>query len=166
MAAAEVAVNVATLVLAVEAGLNDTVTPLGRPETLRATLPVKPLFGVTVIVLVPMAPCTTFNGEAESVNDAGVETVKAIATVAVRLPDLPVTVTVAVPAAAVAPAVNVRVLDVVALAGLNDAVTPLGSPATVRATAPVNPDVGETAIGAVAVPLWTTVTADADVVNV
>lgn len=38
--------------------LNDAVTPLGRPEAEYETVPVKPFFAVTVIVLVPVLPCT------------------------------------------------------------------------------------------------------------
>src|SRR5207245_11162187 len=38
-------------------GLNKAVTPLGRPEADKLTLPVKPFCGVTAIVLVPLAPC-------------------------------------------------------------------------------------------------------------
>ena len=46
-------------VLVVVAGfvLNDAVTPLGRPEADKLTLPLKPFCGVTVIVLVPALPC-------------------------------------------------------------------------------------------------------------
>jgi hypothetical protein len=78
-----------------------------------------------------------------------------MATVEVSVPDLPVTVTFAatVVAAALALAVKVNVLAVVVLAGLNDAVTPLGRPEIVRATAPLNPLTGETLIEAVAVAL-------------
>ena len=36
--------------------LKEAVTPLGRPDAESATLPVKPFFGVTVIVLVPLPP--------------------------------------------------------------------------------------------------------------
>ena len=54
----------------------------------------------------------------------------------VRLPDVPVTVTSAAPTVAVLDAVRVRVLVVVALAGLKDAVTPAGRPLAERATAP------------------------------
>ena len=62
------AVRVNVLVLVVLAGLNDAVTPLGRPEADRLTLPLKPFCGVTVIVLVPPAPCMTVTllGEVES----------------------------------------------------------------------------------------------------
>ena len=50
------AVSVSVLVVVVELGLNNAVTPLGRPDTDKLTLPVKPYCGVTVIVLVPLAP--------------------------------------------------------------------------------------------------------------
>jgi hypothetical protein len=56
VAAPALAVSVNVLVLVVLPGLNDAVTPLGRPEADRATLPVKPFSGVTVIVLVPAVP--------------------------------------------------------------------------------------------------------------
>ena len=71
--------------------------------------------------------------------------------VAVRLPDVPVTVTVAVPTVAVLLAVSVRTLEVVDEVGLNDAVTPLGRPEAARVTLPVNPFAPTTAM--VDVPL-------------
>jgi hypothetical protein len=64
------------------------------------------------------------------------------ATVVVRViaPDVPVTVIVAAPLAAALDAVSVRVeLAPVADAGLKLAVTPLGNPLAVKATAPVKP---------------------------
>lgn len=67
-----VAVNVKVLVLVVLvvlAGLNEGVTPLGRPEADKATLPLKPFCGVTVMVLEPLDPCVIVKlvGDAESV---------------------------------------------------------------------------------------------------
>lgn len=56
-AAPPVAVNVKVLVLVVLAGLKDAVTPLGRLDAVRFTLPEKPLCAVTVIVLAPLASC-------------------------------------------------------------------------------------------------------------
>ena len=63
------AVNVSVLVPVVLVGLKDAVTPLGRPEADKLTLPVKPLVGLIVIVLVPLPPCVTVTlvGAAESV---------------------------------------------------------------------------------------------------
>lgn len=56
MAAVPLAVSVNTLVPVVLLGLKDAVTPLGRPDADKLTLPVKPFSGVTVMVLVPLAP--------------------------------------------------------------------------------------------------------------
>jgi hypothetical protein len=51
--------KVTTLVLLVVAGLNAAVTPLGRPLAESVTLPLKPLAGIAVMVLVVLAPCFT-----------------------------------------------------------------------------------------------------------
>ena len=69
VAAALLAVSVKVLVLTVLLGLNDAVTPLGRPEADKLTLPLKPCCGETVMVLVPLPPCTIVKlfGDAESV---------------------------------------------------------------------------------------------------
>ena len=42
-------------------GLNAAVTPLGRPDAARLTLPLNPFAGLIVTVLVPLLPCTTLN---------------------------------------------------------------------------------------------------------
>ena len=57
VAAVALAVSVNRLVVVVGSGTNAAVTPLGRPEAVRLTLPVKPLAGTTVMVLVPLPPC-------------------------------------------------------------------------------------------------------------
>ncbi len=67
-------------------------------------------------------------------------------TVAVVLPDVPVTVNVALPADAVLLAVKVSTLLVVLLVGLNAAVTPLGNAEIVKITEPVKPPDGVTLI--------------------
>jgi hypothetical protein len=72
-----------------------------------------------------------------------VVTVRAIVVVWLRLPLVPVTVTVAVPVA-VLDAVKVRVLVPVVDAGLKLAVTPVGRPLALSATDPVNPFDGVT----------------------
>ena len=59
--------------------------------------------------------------------------------VSVRLPEVPVMVSVLVPTLAVLLAVRVSVLVPVVEAGENEAVTPLGRPDTERFTLPVNP---------------------------
>ena len=51
------AVRVRVLVPVVDAGLKLAVTPAGKPLAASATVPVKPFTGVTVIVLLPLAPC-------------------------------------------------------------------------------------------------------------
>jgi hypothetical protein len=50
------AVRVSTLEVVEDVGLNEAVTPLGRPEVVKATLPVNPPMSVTEIVSVPLAP--------------------------------------------------------------------------------------------------------------
>jgi len=57
----------------------------------------------------------------------------------VRLPEVPVTVSVTVPVAAVLLAVSVSTLAVVAGFGLKDAVTPFGSPEADNVTLPPKP---------------------------
>ena len=47
------AVRVNVLVDAVGSGLNPAVTPFGRPEAVNVGLPLNPLTGTTVMVLVP-----------------------------------------------------------------------------------------------------------------
>ena len=51
------ALSVRVLVFVVLVGLNDAVTPRGKPEADRLTLPLKPFCGLIVMVLVPAAPC-------------------------------------------------------------------------------------------------------------
>ena len=61
------AVSVRVLVVVAGFVLNDAVTPLGRPEADKVTLPLKPFCGVTVIVFVPAVPCVIVKllGDAE-----------------------------------------------------------------------------------------------------
>ncbi len=51
--AVALAVSVSVLVLVAGLGVNAAVTPLGRPDAERVTLPLKPFAGVMVIALVP-----------------------------------------------------------------------------------------------------------------
>jgi hypothetical protein len=69
VAAVPLAVRVSVLVLDVLLGLNDAVTPLGRPDADKLTLLAKPFCGLTVMVLAPLAPCTIVKlfGDAERV---------------------------------------------------------------------------------------------------
>ena len=67
-AAVLLAVSVSVLVLVVLLGLNEAVTPAGKPDADKLTLPLKPFCGVMVMVFVPLAPCVsvTLLNEVES----------------------------------------------------------------------------------------------------
>jgi hypothetical protein len=65
--------------------------------------------------------------------------VREIVVVLARLPDVPVTVTENAPVVAVLLAASVKVVVEVAGFGLNEAVTPLGSPEAEKITSPVKP---------------------------
>jgi len=142
------AVRVNVLALVVLAGLNVAVTPLGRPDADKLTLPLNPLCGDTVIVLVPLAPCIKLRllGDADRVKFPVGFTLRVIVVWCVTLPDVPVTDTVTAPMAAVLLAVNVKTLVPAVLLGLKDAVTPLGRPAADKLTLPVKPFSGVTVI--------------------
>jgi len=56
VAAVALAVSVKELVVVAEAGLKAAVTPLGKPDADKLTLPVKPFWGATVMVLEPFDP--------------------------------------------------------------------------------------------------------------
>ena len=56
VAAVTAAVSIKELVLVAEAGLKNAVTPLGKPDADKLTLPVKPFRGATVMVLEPLDP--------------------------------------------------------------------------------------------------------------
>ena len=78
---------------------------------------------------------------AESVK-LGTETDKVRAVLAVREPEVPVTVTVYCPTGTVLLAVSVITLELLVAEvgfGAKDAVTPLGRPVTARLTLPANP---------------------------
>jgi spore maturation protein SpmA len=142
-AAEPLAVSVSVLVPAVGFGLNNAVTPLGRTDVARLTLPVNPPTSVTVMVLAPPAPpaaIVTLLGAADSVKPGVELTVRATVVVAVSVPEVPVIVTVVGPPVAAEPlAVSVSVLVPAVGFGLNNAVTPLGRTDVARVTLPVNP---------------------------
>lgn len=103
-----------------------------------------------MIVVVAVPPCATVRlvGNAESRKSgcdgggAGAFTVRVMVAVLVRLPDVPVMVTLPVPTDAPLLAASVKVLELVAGLGLKDAVTPLGKPEADRETLPLKPFVG------------------------
>ena len=169
MLAAPLAVKVSVLVLVVVlAGLNDAVTPLGKPEADKLTLALKPFCGVTVIVLVPLAAWKTLKvlGDADSVKLPTLFTVRETVVELVKRPAVPVMVTLVVPIGAVPLAVNVNVLVLAVLVGLNAAVMPLGSPEADKLTLLLNPFRGTTLIVLVVLVPRVTLTLAGDAVSV
>jgi hypothetical protein len=127
----------APLVPVVEVGLKLAVTPLGNPLAPKATLSVNPPTRVTEIVLAALAPRFTvrLEGVAETEKSGAWLTVIINCAARVNPPPVPVTVTVIIPIVAALDAVRVSELLVpVVVAGLNVAVTPLGSPLALKAT--------------------------------
>jgi len=152
VAALLVADKVSMLTPVVLLGLNDAVTPRGSPDADKMTLPLKPFCGVMVMVEVTLLFRPRLNefGAAEIVKFGGATTVSETVVLCDNAPDLPVIAIENVPRAAVLLAVNVSVLELVVLAGLNDAVTPLGRPDAERFTLLLNPLSGLTVIVLVA----------------
>jgi hypothetical protein len=139
--AAAVAVRVNVLELVAGLVEKDAVTPLGRPEAASVTIPVKPLAGVMVMVSVAGAPWTIVRVVAAGVRvKVGASTVvMAIVVLDVRVPEVPVTVTNAVPAGALAVAAKVTTVEVVTGFVLKTAVTPGGRPVAASVTPPLKP---------------------------
>jgi hypothetical protein len=172
VAAEELAEKVSVLLLVAGLGLNAAVTPLGKVEVERETLPLNPPVSLMVMVLVAWPPSETITlfGEAESENDGPpLElTVRLTVVVLVKLPDVPVIVIVTVPVVAEPLAVKVSKLVLVVGLGLKYAVTPLGSVEIERVTLPLNPPAGTTVMVVLpGEPPCTTVTlpGDAESVN-
>jgi len=142
------AASVNVLVAVAGLGLKEAITPLGSPEADKLTLPLKPFCGVTVMVLVPFAPCVTVRllGDAESVKFAGGAgfTVREITAEFIKLPDVPLMVTLTVPVVAVLLTTSAKALVAVAGFGLKDAVTPLGRPEADKLTLLLKPFCGVT----------------------
>ena len=168
--AVALAVKVTTLALDVGLVPKVAVTPLGRAELDSVTAPVKPPEGVTVIVLLPLAPCVTVTlaGEAES-EKSGVATaftVRETEVVWVSVPEVPVMVTADVPVVAVALAAKVTTLLPVVGLVPNDAVTPEGKGDVDKVTLPVNPPEGVTVIVLLPLPPCAIVTLVGDAESV
>jgi len=148
------AVSVSTPELVDDVGLNEAVTPLGSPVATNDTAPVNPPVSVTVIVSVALLPWATDNVDAEELRlkpATGLAlTESAMVVLAVVLPEVPLIVTVDVPAVAVLLAVKVTTLLPVAGLVPNAAVTPLGKPEAVRVTLPLNPPTSVTVTVSVA----------------
>ena len=160
--AVSVSVEVALPFAAGVTGLveNAAVTPVGRPVAVSVVAELKPPVLVMVMVLVPLAPWVTLTdaGEAPMVKFgvAVALTVRAMVVVAVRLPEVPVMVTVDVPVVAVELAVSVSTLVPVVGFVPNAAVTPLGRPDAARVTLPLNPPASVTVMVLVPLLPWVT----------
>lgn len=148
------AVSVSTLLPVAGLVPKAALTPLGRPDAARVTLPVKPPKSVTVIVPVALLPCVIARVDAEAASEKPggtlINTVSATVVVAFRVPEVPVTVTVELPTVDVLLAVRVNMLLPVVGLVAKAAVTPVGNPDAVSATLPVNPPTSVTAIVSVA----------------
>lgn len=108
--------SVSTLVLVVGLVANAAVTPIGKPLTESVVLPVKQADLATVIVSVPLLPCTIDRAAGEAISVklcAAAVTVSEMVVIAVNVPDVPVMLTAEVPGTAVLLAVKVRTLVVV-----------------------------------------------------
>jgi hypothetical protein len=161
-AAVAVAASVSVVDEAVLAGLNEADTPVGNPDAASATVPVNPFCGCTLIETVPLPPAITFRAEAaaESLNPAEAVIVSGTVALAEMLPDVAVTVAIAVPAGAEAATVKVSLLVELITAGLNAAVTPLGSPLIARLAVPLNPFNGVSVTVVLPVVPWVMLTLD------
>ena len=93
IAAVELAVSVRVLLWVTGFRLHDAVTPAGRPETARFTLPANPYSAFTKMFDVPLLPWPMVTLLAESVK-VGVNTPSVRVVVAVVAPDFPVMVNV------------------------------------------------------------------------
>jgi hypothetical protein len=128
-------VSVKVLLVLVLMGLKAAVIPLGSPDSARFTLPLKPFWPATLIVLTPTVPPTKRVrplAEEERLNPCA-RMVSRMLVVLLALPDVPVTVTLYVPGAAVL--LMVKVSEVVLeLTAANAAATPAGTPDAVRVT--------------------------------
>ena len=124
-----------------------TAPPLGA-DALNCTVPVEELPPVT---LDGLRPSETRVGRGRGV------TLRVIAVVFDRVPEVPVMVRVTVPVVAVGLAVSVSVLVVAVGFGLKAGVTPLGSPDADSWTLPEKPFCGETVIVLEPLVPWVTV---------
>ena len=100
----------------------------------------------------PTEPTSPSN-QPEAKSDAAI-TVTGTVVKFVRLPEVPVTVTFAVPVVAVLAAVRIKTLELVTGFALSQAVTPLGNPEMDKLTLPVNPFCADTKIVLASLPPW------------
>ena len=128
-------------------GLKVQVRPAGETVDVRATVPVNPLRGATVIVDVPAAPARTATLVGLAVTEKSGTLPTVTVTVVEWLSDPLVPVTVTVKVLAVEPVqLRVEVPDPVTLVGVNVQVRPAGEILDVRATTPLKPLTAATVI--------------------
>ena len=137
---------------AVGFGEKEAVTPLGRPETLRLTLPVRPSALTVLTLIVPDIPWPMLRLPVLVSSSPGALIVREAVVLAVTPPDVPVMVMSVVPGVALAPTETLREASPVVGLPVQAAVTPLGNPETAKATDPVNPYLGTTVITDFPVP--------------
>lgn len=133
------AVSVNVLLPVVGLGVKAAVTPLGSPDAVRVTPPLKPYseYTETQVELVVPCPMVTLPGpESEKV---GTKTPKVKVVDLVSVPEVPVMVTVDCPRGAVLLTLSVSVLFPVVGLGEKDAVTPAGRPDADKLTLPLKP---------------------------
>jgi len=141
------AVSVRVLAEVVLTGLKAAVTPAGNPDAAILTVEVKPLMGAIDTVALTAVLLGAVNEPLDTVRlKLGATMVNVRDTADLIVPEVPVTVTVALPARAALLAVRVSVLAVAVLAGLKAAVTPAGSPEAARLTLAAKPLCGTTVI--------------------
>ena len=153
VAALRVVVRVNVLEPTAGFGLKDAAVPLCKPEAESVTFPAKPLFGVMVMVVVPLLPRPILRlaGVADKLKLGVPLTAKESVVELLRLPLTPSMVIVKVPTAALLLTVKVNKLVLPVLEGLNDAVTPPGRPEADKLTVPLNPLSGVTVME---LPTW------------
>jgi hypothetical protein len=133
-------------------GENEAVTPLGRPETLRLTLPVRPSDIRVLTMIVPDIPWPMLRLPVLVSSSPGALIVREAVVLAVTPPDVPVMVMRVVPGVALALTETLREASLVVGLPVKVAVTPLGNPETAKATDPVNPYLGTTVMTDFPVP--------------
>ena len=144
-AAVPAAVRVSTLLAVAGLVPKVPVTPVGKPDTARFTLPENGLTSVIAIVSAALEPAATESVEAEGVSlklPVGAPVmVNAMVALGLWVPLFPVTVTVmgVVVGVAVLVAVNVSTVEVSLEVGLNEAETPVGNPVTEKDILPMAP---------------------------
>ena len=140
-------------------GLNEALTPAGKPEAENVTAPANPFAGITVSASVPVPPCVSDRvapaAETEKLG-AGLTVTGKLAD-ALSAPEMPVMVTrTGPPTGAALDADRVKTLEPVAGLVAKTAVTPAGSPLAERVTPPENPFAGVTVTVLVTLLPWIT----------